>query len=117
MLTLLAVFCVISSGCLFVSSFFDKRYEESAPLSVFALIAILYLFGLLHLLLVGVYAVCLIAVGMLIATIYHEAVKKHWSAFFGRTFTPAFFLFLAGTIAIVFITRGRMISGWDEYSH
>ena len=117
MLSVFALFGVISSGSLFTTSFFGKRYEESAPLSVFGLIAILYVFGLLHLLRAGVFAACVIAAALLIATIYHEATKKQWMAFFGRTLTPAFFLFLAATAAIVLITRGRLITGWDEYSH
>ncbi len=117
MLTVFALFCVISSGSLFATSFFGKRYEESVPLSVFGLIAILYLFGLLHLLRAGVTAVCVIAVALLIATIYHEITKKQWRIFIGRTFTPAFFLFLAATAAIALITRSRLITGWDEYSH
>lgn len=117
MLTVLALFCIISSGGLFISSFFGRRYEESAPLSVFGLIVILYVFGLIHLLRLGVYVICATSIALLVAVVNHEVIKKQWRAFFSRTLTPAFFIFLAATCAIALITFGRLISGWDEYSH
>lgn len=72
MLALLILFCVIVSGSLFVSSLFGRRFEESVPLSVFAIIAVLYLFGLFHLLKAGVYVVCAISIVLAALTIRHE---------------------------------------------
>ena len=48
------ILVAVSSGSVFCSSFFKKRWEEAVPATVFSMILVLYTFALLDILKAGV---------------------------------------------------------------
>lgn len=92
-----------------------KRFEQTLPLACFTPIVVLYGFGLLDLLLVGVY-VC-IGLALLAGIWCVYCAFRDRKRFASLLLTPGCALFVA-LFAVVWLGhRGRLISQWDEFSH
>ncbi len=93
----------------------NKKIEETFSLWIFIIIFVLYLFGLLGLLKIGVYIVVTIAIVCMLFflyTIYSNRlmVKKFF-------LTPSFVIFILFFVLAWWAQRGRMFTSWDEFSH
>ena len=93
----------------------QRRIEELFPLSIFGIIAVLYISGLLGNLQAGFIAVLVLAA----ATLAVLAVKawQNRPAVHSLVLTPGLLVFCAFLALVWFGHRGRMFSEWDEFSH
>lgn len=117
MLTLAIIFIVISSGSFFASTFFDKKYEEALPLTFFAIIFSLYLFGICGALKAGVLYIIIMTLFLLIVSIVNLVHKKRYRQMFINTITPGFVCFVIFYLVISICNYHRVAYSWDEFSH
>lgn len=117
MLAIFEIFLIVSCFCLFFVSFFQKKYEESIPLSFFITIFIIYIMGILGSLKAGVYIVVFLAFISFILSITRIIYKKSIRDSLSKIFTPAFFIFGLLSILLFIANYHRLASSWDEFSH
>ena len=106
---------LLSAGCVFAAARFELRYEEALPISLTALMLLLFLFGAAGLLEAGVWAICLLAL-LLYAASFRLAAGK-LKALAGKVFTPAALLFLLTLAGLFYINYGREVRRIDEMTH
>lgn len=71
--------------------FFQKRYEETLPLSLFAIVAVLFLSGLVDGLRLRYWILCVLSAAAYVASVYWVVCKKNVAEVLRRIFTSAFF--------------------------
>jgi len=95
-----------------------RKLAEAFPLAAVAIILILYLFGLTNIsgsLLYGIYAIIIFAIASIVLLIYKQ--YKHRETFKEIEFFKGSLLY-AGLLGLsVFISYGRFLHVWDEFSH
>ncbi len=106
---------LLSAGCVFAAARWGLRYEEALPISLTALMLLLFLFGAAGLLEAGVWAICLLAL-LLYAASFRLAAGK-LKALAGKVFTPAALLFLLTLAGLFYINYGREVRRIDEMTH
>lgn len=114
---LLWILAAISSGSVFCSSFFKRRWEEAVPATVFSMILVLYTFALFDILKAGVAVLTVMIAGLYIAAAIKIICDHSYRAFIRNTFTPAFFIFVLLFLACFWATKGMVAHYWDEFSH
>lgn len=112
---LIIIFALIFSGSAFVALQFDKRIEETFSICIFLIICILYLFGILNLLKVGLYIVIICGTICLFLVCYFLLFKRKY--FRNNILTPGFALFVVLFILAWCGQSGRMLVNWDEFTH
>lgn len=113
----ITIFLLLSSGGVFASAFFKKRFEEILPVTCMGIVAVLFLFGMLNALNTGLYAVLVLLVLLWAISIIHIILHKDFFESIRCFFTPAFFAFAFIFFLICFFNKGRVASTWDEFSH
>lgn len=99
------------------SAFMKKKFEVTLPLSIFTAILIIYIFGLCGHLKMGVYVFLGIAgVGFVVGVLKSIATKE-FKLLIKNLFSVGFFIFIGAVIFICYMTNGRLLSKFDEFTH
>ncbi len=117
MIAAILFFVILCSGGAFACAFSQTRFEKAAPLTVFAVIVVLYLFGLFDLLAVGAWAVLLLSAALWVLAVVRVARRRSVHAFVTRFFTPAFAFFALAFLFVLFSNYGRLVSNRDDLAH
>lgn len=117
MLFLILIFMTLCSGSIAGAVIWKKKFGEILPVTFLSIVMILYVFGLLHRLLYGVYFVLfLVAVIYLLTFLYiwkNKNIKNITQSFC----TLGFFVWVILFLILLFGNIGRVAYAWDEYSH
>jgi len=103
---------VISSAFAFL---LDAKFEQTVSVACFAIVLLMYVFGIVGHLLLG-FKACLIVFGIALAYCIY-CTKKNKGLWKQDIFTPGFFVFCFMYIVFLWGFRGYFISGNDEFSH
>ncbi|MBR4707121.1 MAG: hypothetical protein IKP29_03610 [Pseudobutyrivibrio sp.] len=120
MLSLVLFLLVIIGLTLFLCIRFDRTFEEAIPLSAFGIILILFLFGLINALKVGLFVIC---IGSAVAFIYtviwcfRNRVNIDLKKTSLNLFTPATAVFAVFAVLLAYWNKGRYAMLTDEFSH
>lgn len=98
-----------------LSTFFKEKFDKTLATTIFTIIISLYFFGLIGQLKLGV-LVCLLSLLMAMSYLVFRQVKGKKLSSTGL-FTFGFFLFIAFYVFNWYLTRHRLLSSWDEFSH
>jgi len=79
------------------------------------MIFILYLFGILGLLGIGIYAV--ISIGLICIPFCGYSIYRNKQNFIASILTPGFAIFIIFFVLSWWAQRGRLLTNWDEFSH
>ncbi len=99
------------------SAFMKRRIEVTLPLAIFTSILIIYGFGLAGKMKWGVYAFGAFTVLMFLIGIIASIAKRQFKNLMGCIFTIGFFVFIAAVIFSLYMTNGRLLSKFDEFTH
>ncbi len=99
------------------SAFFKKRFEECIPLSIFTSILLLYITGLFAQLRTGEVIVVGVSVILFLIGLTKCILKKQLKELVKNTFTFGFVVFLGSLAFIYYMTAGRLLSSFDEFTH
>lgn len=94
-----------------------RRFEEVLPLSIFMIILILYIFSLFAKVNIGIYIVTTISVLVFVFTIVYSGFHRKFKDLLYNLFTPGFLVFVLLVILVGYITDGRLLSKWDEFTN
>jgi hypothetical protein len=116
-MTLFIVLAVLLAAAFSLSYLIRSSLLISLPTAVFAITAVLYIFGILNLLLVGfwvVLAVIAMATGVSLVLLIRE---KELQSHFKSLLSPGLAIFVSLALFSFLLTRGMQLSSWDEFSH
>lgn len=114
----LVLFGLISSGGVFAAAYGgDASYEEALPITVSALVLILFAGSIFSALPLMVYMALGMAVCLYIASGYLVWKRKSVRSFLRALCTPASVMFAGAFFFLAIINRGRIPYYWDEFSH
>lgn len=118
MLESLIMAFILISGSFLSAVKFNRKFEETLPITCMTIVCILFLFGLMNCLKYGVF--------MILVTVMTAYLYSFWLLIRGglslcRTFsqlffTPAFLIFLFFFIFFHWCDFGLLATGWDEFS-
>ena len=116
-MTFLIVLAVLLAAAFSLSYLIRSSLLISLPTAVFGITAVLYIFGIFNLLLVGFWSVL---AGIALATLVSIAflVKdKELLAHLKSLLSPGLAIFVSLALFSFLLTRGMQLSSWDEFSH
>lgn len=93
----------------------QKRIEEVFAVSIFCIIAVLYIAGLFGNLKIGFYLILFLSVAAGVYSVYLIGTKQCNA--FDFLITPGLLVFLLFLGIVWYGHRGRLFSVWDEFSH
>lgn len=96
---------------------FKRRFEECLPLSAFGSIILLYVCGLMARLRVGVVIVIGISFLLFLAGLTKSIIAKQLKTFVLNIFTFGFAVTILSFGFIYYMTAGRLMSYFDEFTH
>ena len=118
MITIILLLFIIFIPSFYIAVKKNIDVEKIIPCTIFSIILIIYLFGLINLLKFGVYFIFILAIGSLILLCINFMKNKVSVVEFIKTlFKPTIFLWIVGIITLFFYYEGRMLIEWDEFSH
>lgn len=107
------IFESIICGGAFINKMFKVDYCQSIPIYFFCLFAYLFIFGILNLLIIGIYSFVIISLTLGICIIFSKIIKKEKISFNN----PGLIIFSLLYIILGFSTKNMMFGIWDEYSY
>lgn len=117
MLSDIVLFFIISSGSAYASAVAGKRFEEVLPLTVFSLILVHFLSGVMGFLRLGTYIAISVSTLLYLAALITCVQKRTFRLFLKRFLTPGFAVFSVIFVIITVFNYGRLVYIWDEFSH
>ena len=99
------------------SGIFKKKFEECLPLSVFTSILVLYIAGFFAQLRMGVVIAIGISYVLFLAGLTKSLIKKQMKDYLINIFSVGFVIFLLSLVFIYYMTNGRLLSKFDEFTH
>ena len=108
------VLCIICSFTVFSMLLWNRQFEETIGLSVLFLGFILYIFGLVGFLEIGVYTVLILAIVSFVALII---IYNRKDLTLKKMFNPSMILFGILFVGLLVYNRGSWYTRSDEYIH
>lgn len=106
---------VISAALTYLMKY---RFEQTIAITCFAMIFVLYLFGVFGFMIVGVYTIIAASVCALIFFVWGIVkgfIKKDY--IISNVLTPGFVVFCLFYVFLCAVHRDRVLINWDEFSH
>lgn len=122
MLVNLIFLLIISSGSIFCTVKFEKKYEEILPVTCLGYTLILFLSGILGNLIYGFYFVLIVSAFMyagcfiLLVNQIHKD-RQYLKKVIRNIITPGFCFFFMFYLCSSLVLRGLLAHSWDEFSH
>lgn len=110
------LFLVLVSASVFFEIYFDEPFEKTIPISLLGIIFIMYIFGLLNILIFGIYFI-LIAAFVLYAAIAYHSFKTRAKTNIKKIINGPFVIFSLFFFLTMYANRGIRPHVWDEFSH
>lgn len=108
---------VLSSGSIYCSSKFNKKFEETLPISIFSVILLMYIFSYMGFMQEGVYIILGASFVLYLMSLYEIFFHDNKKIWFKNTFTPAFFIWVFMLLFLFAFHKNRVLTNWDEFSH
>lgn len=108
---------IIECLSLFGITRFKLKNEYVIPISCMSIGMLLFFFGMIKLLRIGVYAILALSLLAVIYTAIYCTKKNSWSEVFHNTLTPVGVIFIICYFALCYFNSGWLASSWDEFSH
>ncbi len=117
MAAILLFFLILISGSVFSLVWFQKKVEDTLPITVMLIILVLFFLGICNLLSIGVYLVIALTSFFYIASAWKLIKFKEFKTFGKALFSPGFVVFLLSYTCFIFLNYKKLAHSWDEFSH
>lgn len=114
MVSAFIIFILLLSVGLLASFLFGRTFETALPMSIFVIIAVLYVFGIFGILEAGVYLIAALGTAAFIFDCIYIIRKKIKIL---SILTPGLVIFTFLILFSWWAQRGRLFSQWDEFSN
>ncbi len=108
---------VMTSFGTFAAVYWNKRFEETLTVSVFGIIMIEYIMGLIGLLNVANYLLYALTVVLLVTSLLFMVKHKKYKQFIVNMITPGSIAFAMIMAIFTYCIIGARVAYWDEFSH
>lgn len=116
-MSILLFFLILSSGSLFATAYFDKKYEEALPITCAIFVLIGFLCGILSILKYSLFIVIFISIILYVTTFIKIVKDNSLKDYLTKLISPGFLIYLALCVFFTYITYGKMLDAPDEFSH
>lgn len=116
MISLLLFAISIGSVCVFGTLVYEKKFGYMFPIGTALVIIVLFIFGFLNRLHLGVYAILIYSVTLMVVSIW-VLIKNKDMARLRLLFNPVCFIMCAVGVGLAFLHNARLCSGFDEFTH
>ncbi len=99
------------------SGLLKRKFAVTMPLSVFSSILVLYIFGLIGHLKLGVIVFIGCAFVLFLLGLSKSIVRREMKDYVSNVFSFGFIFFIAALVFIYYMTDGRLLSRFDEFTH
>lgn len=103
-----------------LSNIFNKKIEITIPISVTAIILVIYIFGIFDKLLWGIYVIEVLTILQIIyigIKIYLANKKKEIKQLFNNIITPGLLIYVVLVIIVSILNKGKIFEDYDEFNH
>jgi hypothetical protein len=116
-MTFLIVLAVLLAAAFSLSYLIRSSLLISLPTAVFGITAVLYIFGIFNLLLVGFWVVLAVVALATVLSVALLIKNKELLAHAKSLLSPGLAIFVSLALYSFLLTRGMQLSSWDEFSH
>ena len=116
-MTFLIVLAVLLAAAFSLSYLIRSSLLISLPTAVFGITAVLYIFGIFNLLLVGFWVVLAVVALATVLSVALLIKNKELLAHAKSLLSPGLAIFVSLALFSFLLTRGMQLSSWDEFSH
>lgn len=117
MLTNFMFLVLLAAPSVYAAARFDRRFEQTMPLSVMGTVLILFCFGLAGVLSAGMPVLYVLALVFYVLAAVAVLKKRQFRAFAGNLVTPGSVFFCIVCVLLTLWNHGKVASSWDEFSH
>ena len=117
MVSHIAFLMVLMATSVYGAFCFEKRFEKTIPCGCMAIVAMLFIAGIVGPLRFGFYTVLMFSGIAYALSIYAIVAKKRLAIGVRNLFTPGFCVFFALYLVLTFCNYGMQAMGNDEFSH
>ena len=109
-------FIIIFPG-IFLSDKFNKKIEKTIPIGLISISILIYLFGIINLLQIGVVITCAISIILFLYVLTKNIRNKTIYNLKENITTPAFMFFTVIFFIFSIVTLNRELTNWDQFSY
>ena len=116
----ISILFIISIFSITLSIIFNKKIEVTIPVSVTAIVLVVYIFGIFDKLLWGIYAVEILTILQIIyigISIYFANKKKEIKQLFNNIITPGLLIYVVLVSVVAILNKGKIFEDYDEFNH
>ena len=111
------IYIIILSGSIFISYYFNKRTSQTIPVAILTMMLVLYLFGLIGQLKLGVYTIAILYPIMAIYALIREKLKNGLNALKNNILTNGLVVFTILFVVFSFSTYEKLFTAADDYNY
>lgn len=112
----LILYAIIMSGAIFIADSFEKKLDNTICISMFGIIIIVYLFGLVELLSVGVIVAVIVNISLFAYTIIKN-IKNGTIKELMKIVSPGALFFTIAFFVLTITSMHRYVTHWDQFAH
>lgn len=113
----LFLYVIILSFSIFIADRLNKKVEHTIALSFITIIIILYIFGIVHQLFLGVIVTTILSITLLLYTILKNIKNKTGNDLKEKVITTGNLFFTIVFFVFLITTVNREITHWDQFSY
>ena len=114
MIGLMFAMLMLSGFSVFGAAVLKKRFEETMPLAVMGIVAILFCFYICNQLSIGYYIILVLSILLYFASLLHVILNRNLRDALLHFFTPGFFVFIILLGVFVYLQRNLFVQWFDE---
>ena len=111
------IYIIILSGSIFISYYFNKRTSQTIPVAILTMMLVLYLFGLIGQLKLGVYTIAILYPIMAIYALIREKLKNELNTLKNNILTKGLVVFTILFVVFSFSTYEKLFTAADDYNY
>ncbi len=109
------IYMIILGFSMFFAELFKKKLEKTILLSLLTILILLYLFGMMNILKIGVFFVSLLGIGLLFYTILKTRKNKTGRTLKEKFLSPGNIFFTILFFVFVITTFSKELTNWDQF--
>ena len=111
------LYAIIISIAVFYADIFQKKIEKTIFLSLISITLLIYLFGIIGQLQIGVITISILSIALLAFTIFKNIKKGTLKELEEKTITTGSIFFTIVFFVFIIVTLKRELTNWDQFSY
>ena len=113
----LFLYTIIISFSIFYANIFQKKIEKTIFLSLISITLLMYIFGIIDKLQIGVISISVLSIALLAFTIFKNIKKGTLKELEEKTITTGSIFFTIIFFVFIIVTLKRELTNWDQFTY